>query len=147
MKLLAALDLSSTTPAVLREARAWSLRLNARLWLIHVAQPNPDFVGYAPGPETVRDAMARLFHREHQEIEAAAGELRAAGVDVTALLLQGATADAILREADRLGVDAIVMGTRAHGAIRDLLLGSVSKEVLHKSTRPVLLVPPRDVPA
>ena len=147
MKLLAALDFSATTPAVLREARAWAGRLNAKLWLIHVAEPDPDFIGYKAGPDTVRDAMARKFHREHQQLEAAAQELRTAGVDTTALLLQGPTADTILKEAGRLGVDAILMGTRARGALREFIVGSVSKQVLHKATRPVLLIPPHDAPA
>jgi nucleotide-binding universal stress UspA family protein len=147
MKLLAALDLSTTTPAVLREARSWARRLSAQLYLVHVADPDPDFIGYKAGPDTVRDAMADKFHREHRQLEAAAIELRKEGVDATALLLQGPTAETILKEADRLSVDAILMGTRAHGAIHDLIVGSTSKGVLHKSTRPVLLVPPRDAPA
>lgn len=145
MKLLAALDLATTTPAVLREARSWARRLSAQLTLVHVAAPDPDFVGYQAGPDTVRDAMARTFHREHQQIEAAAQELRKDGVDATALLLQGPTAEMILKESDKLSVDAIVMGTRARGALHDLIVGSVSKQVLHQSTRPVLLIPPRDV--
>lgn len=144
MKLLVALDFSSTTPVVLQEARTWADRLKAKLWLIHVAEPDPDFIGYKAGPDTVRGAMAGKFHREHQQIEAAAQELRQAGVEVTALLLQGPTAETILKEADHLGVDAILMGTRARGAIREFLVGSTSKAVLHKSTRPVLLIPPHD---
>ena len=145
MKLLAALDLSNSTPAVLREARSWTRRLSAQLYLVHVAAPDPDFIGYKAGPDTVRDAMAHTFHREHQQLEAAAIEMRKEGIDTTALLLQGPTAEMILKEADKLSVDVILMGSRARGAIHDLIVGSVSKQVLHKSTRPVLLVPPRDV--
>ena len=142
MKLLAALDLSETTPALLREARTWANRLGAKLWLIHVAEPDPDFIGYQAGPDTVRAAIARKFHREHQEIEAAAQKLRQTGVEAIALLLQGPIAETILKEADRLGVDAIVMGTLARSALGEILLGSACKGVLQKSTRPVLLVPP-----
>ena len=146
MKILAALDLDRTTPDVLREARLWTRRLGAELFLIHVADPDPDFVGYGAGPESVRLAVAHKFTRAHQRIETLATELRKEGfVATTALLIQGATAETILREADRLGADVILMGTRAHGPLRALLLGSVSKAVLAGSTRPVLLVPPRDV--
>ncbi|HRT04138.1 MAG TPA: universal stress protein [Kiritimatiellia bacterium] len=147
MKVLAALDLDRTTPDVLREARLWTRRLGAELFLIHVADPDPDFIGYGAGPESVRLAVAHKFTRAHQRIEALATELRKEGfVATTALLIQGATAETILREADRLGADVILMGTRAHGALRSLLLGSVSKAVLAGSTRPVLLVPPRAAP-
>jgi nucleotide-binding universal stress UspA family protein len=144
VKLLAALDLAASTPAVLREARAWTRRLNAQLVLLHVAEPDPDFIGYAAGPDTVRDAVAKKFHREHRQLEAAAIELRQDGLDTTALLIQGPTAETILREADRLHVDAILMGTRARGAVREFFAGSVCKGVLHGSTRPVLLVPPHN---
>ena len=147
MKLLAALDLSTTTPAVLREARAWARRLSAELVLIHVAEPDPDFVGYGPGPESIRLAVAHKFQRAHVQIEAAARELRKEGVDTTALLLQGITAETILREADKLSADAILMGARAHGAVHKFFVGSTSQEVLRHSTRPVLLIPPRGADA
>ncbi|MGD9782042.1 MAG: universal stress protein [Kiritimatiellia bacterium] len=145
MKLLAALDLASSTPAVLREARNWARRLSAELVLIHVAEPDPDFVGYGAGPESVRLAVAHKFTRAHRQIEALAVELRLDGIDAKALLIQGSTAETILREADNLSADAILMGTRARGAIHDLMVGSVSKEVLRHSSRPVLLIPPRVV--
>ena len=144
MKVLAALDLARTTPDVLREARIWARRLSAELILIHVAEPDPDFIGYGAGPESVRLAVAHKFTRAHQRIEALSVELRKEGLDATALLLQGATAETILREADRLSADVVLMGTRARGAVRELFVGSVSKEVLRRSTRPVLLIPPRD---
>ena len=144
MILLAALDLAVMTPAVLREARAWTRRLSAHLYILHVADPDPDFIGYGAGPESVRLAVAHKFTRAHQRIEALATDLRKEGfVATTALLIQGATAETILREADRLGADVILMGTRARGPLRSLLLGSVSKAVVADSTRPVLLVPPR----
>ena len=144
MKVLAALDLARTTPDVLREARIWARRLSAELILIHVAEPDPDFIGYGAGPESVRLAVAHKFTRAHQRIEALSVELRKEGLDATALLLQGATAETILREAERLSADVVLMGTRARGAVRELFVGSVSKEVLRQSTRPVLLIPPRD---
>jgi len=146
MKIMATLDLAATTPAVLREARTWALRMQAELFLIHVTEPDPDFVGYGAGPESVRLAVAHRFTQAHKQIEDAAAELRQDGIETTALLLQGSTAESILREADHLSVDAILMGTRAHGALREILMGSVSKSVLQKSTRPILLIPPHDTP-
>jgi nucleotide-binding universal stress UspA family protein len=146
MKLMATLDLAATTPAVLREARIWALRTQAELFLIHVTEPDPDFVGYGAGPESVRLAVAHKFTRAHTQIENAAAELRKEGIETTALLLQGATAETILREADKLSVDAILMGIRAHGVLHEILMGSVSKSVLQKSTRPILLIPPHDTP-
>lgn len=57
------------------------------------------------------------------------------------------TAQAILAEADRVGADAIVMGSRGLTGIKSLLLGSVSHEVLQHADRAVLVVPSPQVAA
>jgi nucleotide-binding universal stress UspA family protein len=51
------------------------------------------------------------------------------------------TARAILGEADRLAVDAIVMGSRGLTGVKSLLLGSVSHEVIQRADRTVVVVP------
>jgi universal stress protein E len=55
-------------------------------------------------------------------------------------------AAAILDEARRLRAGAVVMGWRGHGALRRLLMGSVSRAVLREAPCPVLVVRrrPRD---
>lgn len=52
-----------------------------------------------------------------------------------------AVADALAAEAQRRGAAAIVVGSRGRSAVRELLLGSVAKAVLHHADRPVLVVP------
>jgi nucleotide-binding universal stress UspA family protein len=50
-------------------------------------------------------------------------------------------ADCILAEAEAVGADAIVMGTRGLTGVKSFLLGSVSHAVLQHSDRPVIVVP------
>jgi nucleotide-binding universal stress UspA family protein len=59
------------------------------------------------------------------------------------LQVRGETAKTILVEATRLDADLIVMATHGHGAMFDLLVGSVGQAVLQHTTIPVLLVPAR----
>ncbi len=114
------------------------------IYLLHVAEPEPDFVGFDAGPDVVRDQMAEQFHREHEQIQAMAQRLRDQGREATALLVQGPTVDTILQQAERLDADLIVVGSHGHGAVFDMLVGSISSEVIRRSTVPVLVVPARD---
>jgi nucleotide-binding universal stress UspA family protein len=140
--LLVSVDFSVQTEPVLDVARELGKSLAARIWLVHVAEPEPDFVGYAPGPDVVRDQVAKKLRKEHTELQELATGLREDGLDTTALSVQGPTVDRILSEADKLDVDMIVMGSHGHGAVYRVLLGSVSEGVLHRSRVPVLIVPP-----
>ncbi|MEZ5120325.1 MAG: universal stress protein [Solirubrobacterales bacterium] len=64
-----------------------------------------------------------------------------ADVDWEARLEPGRPAEAIMRVADELDADAIVVGTHGHGRL-EALLGSVSHELVRHSTRPVTVLPP-----
>ena len=62
------------------------------------------------------------------------------GIVATTALLRGETVDEILGYAESHDVDAIVVGSRGQGALSATLLGSVSREILRKATRPVVVV-------
>lgn len=49
-------------------------------------------------------------------------------------------ADEICRYAEEKNVDLIVMGSRIHSTLKDLLLGNISSEVMHKASCPVTVV-------
>jgi nucleotide-binding universal stress UspA family protein len=46
-----------------------------------------------------------------------------------------------LKEAADLDIDLIVVGSHGHGAMYQLLVGSISEGVLRRSNRPVLVIP------
>jgi nucleotide-binding universal stress UspA family protein len=60
--------------------------------------------------------------------------------DVEAVVIDKAPVEAILDEAERLGADAIVLGWRGHGAVRRMLMGSVSRGVVRGAKCAVLVV-------
>ena len=55
-------------------------------------------------------------------------------------LLRGEPVGEIVRHADAIDADLIVLGSRGHGAIASALLGSVSRGILGATRRPVLIV-------
>ncbi len=140
---VAAIDFSERTEAVIAVACAQAKAFGAHLWLVHVAAPEPGFVGYDAGPQSVRDNVAKHIRERHREIQEFADGVRLSGVEATALLIRGATVKALLAEAERLEADLLVLGSHGHGLMHRVLLGSVSQAILQKSTVPVLLIPHR----
>jgi nucleotide-binding universal stress UspA family protein len=61
-------------------------------------------------------------------------------VVVSHRLVEGNPPEEILRSADELGADLIVMGTHGRRGLQRLLMGSVAEEVVRKATCPVLTV-------
>ncbi len=56
-------------------------------------------------------------------------------------------ADAILDEAEEVGADAIVIGSRGLTGIKSVLLGSVSHHVIQHADRAVIVVPSAEIAA
>lgn len=139
--ILVAIDFSPVSEAVVERGAAIAKAFGAALWLLHVAAPDPDFVGYEPGPQSVRHSVAAGLHDVHRRLQERSAALRERGIDCTALLVQGSTPETIGREAGRLDADLIVLGSHGHGVLRRALLGSVSEHVLHHAARPLLIVP------
>lgn len=139
-KLLWATDASDGAETALQEA----LRLLApdgRLLAFHCDQRFAG--GRAGGLPVVPDEDER-----QERIRARVDELVADGIDAELVVTttHHSPAHGIVRAADELGAQAIVCGTRGLGSIRGTLLGSVSNELLHHATVPVVVVPPH-VPA
>lgn len=145
MSILVCVDTTEASSKVIELAAHYAERLDAKLWLLQVAEPDPDFVGYEVGPQHIRDAKAAQFHAAHKAVQSRSAELRERGIDATALLVQGGVADTILAEAERLAVSLIVLGSHGKGLAKRALLGSTSEAVLHHAAVPVLIVPMRAV--
>ncbi len=143
MNILAAVDFSPVTEQVLQTLEQVAATFAAQMWLVHVAPPDPDFVGYETGPDVVRSQVAAEHRERHLQLQRLADRLRSAGVETTALLLQGPTIETVIAEAGRLSASLIVLGSHGHGAVYDLLVGSVSEGIVRAAKVPVLLVPAR----
>ncbi|HEX5825014.1 MAG TPA: universal stress protein [Candidatus Limnocylindrales bacterium] len=79
----------------------------------------------AAAQKTVREAYDRLARP---------------GLKVTEVVLRGRPATAIVDQARRMQADLVVVGSRGHGTIESMVLGSVSAEVVDHAPAPVLVV-------
>ena len=144
MKVLIAIDFSDNSKNLVGKSCGLLRKTLDSVCLLHVAEPDPDFVGYGVDPPVMRDQMAKQFHDEHVQLQEMAESLREQGVDAKALLIQGETGKIIVQQAERLGVDVIVVGSSKHGAVHHFLLGDTMQGVLHESGKPVRVMPVHD---
>lgn len=141
MNILVCVDLSDSTEEILKRIEELCRPLNAKVWLLHNALPEPEMIEFKVDPIEARECLAKKFHDQHHQIQELAERFRKSGVDATALLVHGKTVDTILTEAADLDIDVIVVGSHGHGAMYQLLVGSISEGVLQRSSRPVLVIP------
>jgi nucleotide-binding universal stress UspA family protein len=141
MNVLIAVDLGSATSAVIAGAKSVFSPASGKCWVLHVVEPDPEFVGYEPGPQPVRDALARRYREQHEAVQRVGNEMRADGYECTALLVQGAFAETILKEAQDISAGVIVVGSRGKPLAKRLFVGSTSRSVLKGARVPVLVVP------
>lgn len=139
--LLVAIGDMGDCEAQLAQARLLARALNAPLFLLHVEAPEPDFVGYEPGPQHVRDAHAHEAMEHHAELHALRDQLIGEGLDAHALVIQGVTADKILEEAERLEAAMIILGAHAQGMLARFFSINAESQIVSRSKRPVLVVP------
>ncbi|MBA3390554.1 MAG: universal stress protein [Actinomycetota bacterium] len=72
-------------------------------------------------------------------VDRVAEELREMTTNVDTMVRAGTPADQIVRAADELEADLIVIGGRGKGAMEAIVLGSVAYRVLHHAPCPVLV--------
>lgn len=128
-KALVALDLSPAELPIIEclpALQKWGVH---QIVLTHVIQ-----FGYAHG--------AGLAHQQEYEdwLKKSAQPLREAGFDVvTEVRASGIPATEILKAADENAADLIIIGSRGQNFLAKLFLGSVAREVIRNTTKPLLL--------
>ena len=140
MRILLATDGSPDAEHALVYARDIALRDGAQVMVVHAFEPVPSFLGHPWRDEVT----ARHVYAGQEVADSAARNLQEAGIDVVVDVLEGPPADAILKVADVQECDLIVMGSRGHGTLASLLLGSVSQRVLAHARVPVMIVRVRE---
>lgn len=154
---LVAIDFSVATPHVLDIAGRLAKALVSEIHLIHVKELAPvippSAIGYgmAGMPELmpmstlpVADPNVPVIlpnELDEKKLAAWQSELESEGLKVTSHDLVGNVVEEILRTAEQTKADLIVMGRYGHGAMYNLLVGSVTEGVLKRSLCPVVLVP------
>ena len=148
-KILYATDLSKNSSYAFLYAIALAKKHDARVVILHAIEPIPTYA-------EVYGAITDEFKKKQREeiIESlkkhlqgfcrkAESQIGSPCVELVSkiLVLEGHPAETILNTADEEGCDAIVIGTHGKGFLSHTFLGSVSNAVLHRTRRPVFIIP------
>jgi nucleotide-binding universal stress UspA family protein len=137
VKLLLAVDDSDYSPHVVEVAARLFRGVDLKVTLLSVVE---EIRG--PGTEV---GEKEVMQQERERFKALHGHIanqyfKDGNQVVESLILEGSPADVICERAKSSGADLIVMGTRGRGRMQRAFLGSVSEDVILKSSVPVTVV-------
>lgn len=142
MNILLAVDGSEASLRATHHAIAVALGEGERpihhLVLVNVQEPvtAPEVLGHMPA----REIEAMQQSRGGDALAQARERIVAAGVPHTVNVVVGDVAESLASQAEQTRCALIVMGTRAHGPLRSVLIGSTAAAVLERTLLPVTLV-------
>ncbi len=137
--LLVAYDFSPDSDKAMNLALTIADKFDSHIWLLHIAEPDPEFVGYKPGPDSIRCQIAIELRKEHKELQKRASHFSEIYSNITPIIAQGATADTIISQANKIKADIIFIRSKGKNKLEQLLLGSVSDKVVTDAKIPVLV--------
>jgi nucleotide-binding universal stress UspA family protein len=132
--ILVAVDGSEHSRAALEHAVALAHEQHARLTLMTVMPPVS--AAAVAGSAQVLSLQEECWSRTLDEAVAGVPD----DVGLTRRFACGKPAREIARQVREGDYDLVVMGTHGRGRLGDAVIGSVSREVLHRSKTPLLLV-------
>lgn len=127
-RILIALDASPTDDAIVEHIAQLAQVHHSLVILFRVAHAH------------TRDGMVHEMDESEDYLQKVAAKLESRGIQAETVIAHGEPAEEIIQEAERRNVDLIAMGTHGHKGVYDLVFGSVSDEVRHQVSIPVILI-------
>jgi nucleotide-binding universal stress UspA family protein len=148
-KILYATDLSKNSSYVFLYAADMARRADARIVILYVIESIP---AYAESYTGITGEMKRKQQEETVEelkehlrgfCKKAEAQIGPPCVELVSKILvsRGHPPEEILNAANEEGCDVIVLGTHGKGFLAHTFLGSVSNAVLHRTRKPVFIIP------
>ena len=146
-RIMAAVDFSETSLRAVARAASVAARDQSELHVVHVFRAPWSQLQFRLS-RTQFDPSLQRRYREALEMRLAEfcrPALEAEGVKATPQVMDYAGhRSGIVECAGQMGADLIVLGTRGHTNLRDVLLGSTAERALSESTCSILAVKPAD---
>lgn len=139
--ILAPVDFSNATPAVVAQAAALAKALSGRVVLMNVIQPPVIIAEYGALLENIAEITAAGEKAAAKHLARLQQQLERRGIPTKVWQVTGSAVTSIIEKAAAVKAGYIVIGSHGHTAFFDLLVGSTTHGVLRRATCPVIVVP------
>jgi nucleotide-binding universal stress UspA family protein len=142
-KILVPVDFSSHSARALDYALGLARQCEGRIYLLHSYPINIGRIaayGMVVPEDFERECREAATQHLHKWVEKVSAE----GVAVEAIVTPTFASEAIVKQAEQIGADLIVMGTRGLTGVSSVLLGSVAERTIRHAPCPVMAVKESD---
>jgi nucleotide-binding universal stress UspA family protein len=139
-KILIALDYDDTSQKVAEVGFSMAQAMKAEAVLLHVISEQPVYYSsYMFMTELRVDILEDLKKTSHDFLEKTRAYLE--DEQISTVVKEGDIASTILKTANELEADIIVMGTHSRKWLESIIMGSQVEDVLKKTTIPLFVIP------
>ncbi len=149
-KVLIALDYNPTAQKVAETGYSLAKAMKAKVILLHVVldpvfysssdySPIMGFTSYTnldllkiESDEELKKVSQRFLNKSKRHL---------GDKSIKTVVREGDSAEAIIKTAEELHINIIVMGSHSRRWLENILMGSVAEKVLHHSTIPLFIIP------
>lgn len=131
-------DGSEHSQKALEQAVGLGAELKAEIEVLYVDSTSTDVLEQPLVIPT--HELESYFDHEEEEVRLNLRRLTSTIPNARATVIQGNAAKGIVKYADAINVDLIIMGSRGLGTMSEFVLGSVSRYVTQRAKSPVMIV-------
>ena len=133
-------ETTTVTSAVVEKTIELASAFSSKVLVLHVAPPSRQ-PPYNVDSKVSRNEVATELRHEHDFLQQLAKCMRERNIEATALLVEGKIVSTIMNEAERRGIDLVVVGCHKRGRLYGALLDNTEGGLLSKCARPIMFVP------
>lgn len=139
--IVALVDFSDVAPNVLKHVLNLAQAFKSHVTVVHGMPVRTAVIDIGLASPTVsQEPTEAEAQADMSRLQKLTEPLKACGLEVSLKQFHGTTVDRIVDEALQSGADLIVVGSHHHNAFYNLLVGSVTTNVLTRAKCPVLVV-------
>jgi nucleotide-binding universal stress UspA family protein len=140
-KVLACVDGSKPSIHALSYAVDLSMKYDSELTVLSVVE-EMKFPFSAQFELWARESHEELLRKVIESLNTAILDIKEKHPElrVESRIIEGRPAEKIVEIAEAEDFDIIILGSRGYGMVESLVLGSISREVVNSSTKPVLVI-------